>query len=185
MSPANQSDGFTSLLVQEEGGTAETIVSEENGILISMMLRQYFMALRTVNQWRDLSDHWRTVADKCSGQTEAHKGSTPDHQAGTFTPHAESSHAWSSWLRTRLGLHTKPINDNVDSDDDRAHVSKQEVDEHQQIEGELWLMRKYFGRWAHRVGARRHACDAIGGEHFVDWAQAIAPKLEGRIQIVQ
>jgi 5'-nucleotidase len=33
-------DGFDSLLVESEGGKAEEIVSEENGILISMMLRQ-------------------------------------------------------------------------------------------------------------------------------------------------
>ncbi|KAL8749847.1 MAG: hypothetical protein Q9184_006645, partial [Pyrenodesmia sp. 2 TL-2023] len=45
-------DGFTSLLVRSEGGEAEEIVSEENGILISMILRQYFMSLKVMKRWR-------------------------------------------------------------------------------------------------------------------------------------
>lgn len=49
---ARGKDGYDSLLIEEEGGKAEEIVSEENGILISMMLRQYFMSLRVMGQWK-------------------------------------------------------------------------------------------------------------------------------------
>lgn len=49
---ARGKDGYDDLLIESEGGEAEEIVSEENGILISMMLRQYFMSLRVMGQWK-------------------------------------------------------------------------------------------------------------------------------------
>jgi 5'-nucleotidase len=67
---ARGKDGFTSLLVKSEGGEAEEIVSEENGILISMMLRQYFMSLKIVGQWKmwgkSMDRHWQGVQKSMS-----------------------------------------------------------------------------------------------------------------------
>ncbi|KAL9094121.1 MAG: hypothetical protein Q9165_003536 [Trypethelium subeluteriae] len=61
-------DGYTSLLVHSEGGTAEELVSEENGILISMLLRQYFMSLKVLGKWRrwgaSMGRHWGGVHDE-------------------------------------------------------------------------------------------------------------------------
>ncbi|KXT15712.1 hypothetical protein AC579_124 [Pseudocercospora musae] len=55
-------DGFTSLMLEGEGGSARSIVSEENGMLLSMMLRQYFMSLRVLGKWKlfgqGMSGHW-------------------------------------------------------------------------------------------------------------------------------
>ena len=48
----NSSDGYTSLLIEEEGGVAKEIVSEENGVLISTILRQYFMSLKVMGKWK-------------------------------------------------------------------------------------------------------------------------------------
>ncbi|OAA65167.1 sulfate transporter [Niveomyces insectorum RCEF 264] len=56
---ARGKDGYTSLLVQSAGGSAEELVDEESGILISMMLRQYFMALKVLDQWK----HWTAPLD--------------------------------------------------------------------------------------------------------------------------
>ncbi|KAK3338724.1 hypothetical protein B0H65DRAFT_474530 [Neurospora tetraspora] len=62
---ARGKDGYTSLLVKSEGGECEEVVSEENGILISMMLRQYFMALKALDKWAfwgaEEDRHWGTV----------------------------------------------------------------------------------------------------------------------------
>ncbi len=62
---ARGKDGFDSLLVKSEGGQAEEIVSEENGILISMMIRQYFMSLKILGKWRmwgkSMDRHWKGV----------------------------------------------------------------------------------------------------------------------------
>ena len=60
-------DGYQSLLVQPEGGEAEEVVSEENGILISMMLRQYFLSLKVLRRWKKvnpaLKQHWKEVQE--------------------------------------------------------------------------------------------------------------------------
>ena len=39
-------DGFTSLVLEEDGGPAKSVVDEESGLLISSILRQYFMSLK-------------------------------------------------------------------------------------------------------------------------------------------
>lgn len=62
---ARGKDGYSSLLVQSEGGECEEVVSEENGILISMLLRQYFMALKALDKWAfwgaEEDRHWGLV----------------------------------------------------------------------------------------------------------------------------
>lgn len=62
---ARGKDGFASLLVQSEGGDAEDIVDEENGVLISTILRQYFLSLKVLGKWQrwsvSLNRHWGSV----------------------------------------------------------------------------------------------------------------------------
>lgn len=58
-------DGYSSLFVRSEGGTAEELVSEESGVLISTILRQYFLSLKIVGKWNRFSpamaSHWGAV----------------------------------------------------------------------------------------------------------------------------
>lgn len=54
-------DGYRSLLVQSAGGECEEVVSEENGMLISAMLRQYFMSLTVLARWKK---HWGPSLDR-------------------------------------------------------------------------------------------------------------------------
>lgn len=64
---AHGKDGFESLLAKSQGGQAEELVSEENGILICTMLRQYFLSLKTLGRWRrwaSLHKHWEDVQTK-------------------------------------------------------------------------------------------------------------------------
>lgn len=64
---ANGKDGFGSLLAKSHGGQAEELVSEENGILMSTMLRQYFLSLKVLGRWRrwaSLHKHWEDVHSK-------------------------------------------------------------------------------------------------------------------------
>ncbi|CAG8029717.1 unnamed protein product [Penicillium olsonii] len=62
---ARGKDGFTSLLIEAEGGEVEELVSEENGVLISTILRQYFLSLKVLGKWNrwsaSLRRHWGTV----------------------------------------------------------------------------------------------------------------------------
>ncbi|KAF2178226.1 5'-nucleotidase [Zopfia rhizophila CBS 207.26] len=65
---ARGKDGYTSLLIEEEGGIAKELVSEENGVLISTILRQYFMSLKVLGKWKmwepSLSRVWGNVQEK-------------------------------------------------------------------------------------------------------------------------
>lgn len=45
-------DGYTALLVKSEGGNAEEVVTEENGVLISAILRQYFLGAKVLGRWK-------------------------------------------------------------------------------------------------------------------------------------
>ncbi|EAW07037.1 putative 5'-nucleotidase [Aspergillus clavatus NRRL 1] len=62
---ARGKDGFTSLLVKSAGGDVEEIVDEESGVMISTILRQYFLSLKIVGKWqrwsKSLSRHWAQV----------------------------------------------------------------------------------------------------------------------------
>jgi hypothetical protein len=65
---ARSKDGYSSLLVQSAGGEVEELVDEENGILISTILRQYFLSLKVLGKWRrwsaGLHRHWHGVQGK-------------------------------------------------------------------------------------------------------------------------
>ncbi|KAJ5117007.1 hypothetical protein N7456_001355 [Penicillium angulare] len=69
---ARGKDGFSSLLIQSEGGEVEELVSEENGVLISTILRQYFMSLKVLGKWGrwspSLHRHWGSVHRNLHGQ---------------------------------------------------------------------------------------------------------------------
>ena len=61
-------DGFTSMVLEEDGGPAKSIISEEDGLLISQVLRQYFMSLKVLGMWKKwsnhLGSHWDGIHDK-------------------------------------------------------------------------------------------------------------------------
>lgn len=85
-------DGYKSLLIEEEGGQAIEIVSEENGILISMLLRQYFMSLKVLDRWSNLgphmSKHWDKVASSVS---KSHPCLPPKRPGSSSSPVAATT----------------------------------------------------------------------------------------------
>lgn len=77
---AHGKDGFDSLLLKSEGGQAEEIVSEENGMILSTMLRQYFLSLKILGRWRrfmGLHQHWDEVKSKLHQQHEIKDSAHP------------------------------------------------------------------------------------------------------------
>ena len=64
-------DGFESLLVKSEGGDVDELVPEESGVLISAILRQYFLSLKIVGRWArwspSLKRHWGEVHSSLHG----------------------------------------------------------------------------------------------------------------------
>ncbi|KAL6412145.1 5'-nucleotidase [Ilyonectria robusta] len=191
-------DGFTSLLVKSEGGEAEEIIEEENGILISAMLRQYFMALRTVGQWKHLSDHWVNVVENCetpiSPIREGAYGFPSMDNLAAYLPvpdrakvTEDSADPWSKFLKRRFMVNAKPVHENVDSEVDEDDDSDEDArDGGDQLDFEILLMRKFWTRWALKTGVKSSICDPLKeGAFSVDWTRCIAPVVDGRIKMVE
>lgn len=184
------------MLVKSEGGEAEEIVDEESGILISAMLRQYFMGLRTVGQWKNLAEHWVSVASDSDtplspttsrqpAQDEWEKADAPKRNPAERAESDEASQEWIKFLHSRIGLNKTPLNDDSDSESEHENDDPDAVDE-DDMDFEVLLMRKFWTRWALRAGVKASVCDPMKeGEYTVDWTRTIAPVLEGRIKMVQ
>ncbi|KAJ4385659.1 hypothetical protein N0V93_010088 [Gnomoniopsis smithogilvyi] len=181
-------DGYKSLLIEEEGGQAIELVSEENGILISMLLRQYFMSLRVLDRWAHLgphmAQHWETVAQS---QPTLPPTTTPSRPAeAKKTTKSSWEHFQPATMRARRAS-VGPLSER-ETDVEGASpppalegISEDESGE----ERELAVMRKVFRRWCRRVGVHASADGELGKDEVdCDWTRPIAPKVEGRIIMI-
>lgn len=144
------------------------------------MLRQYFMALRTLGKWKYLNEpHWDAVAEIASPVMER---PCPFEQQQQHIEQKPSESAWSAWLARRRGEGVAPAeedSDAEDEDEDRAVADER-------LDLEVLLMRKYFWRWAARTGYMAGTCDSMEADAVnVDWTRVIAPAVEGRITNVK
>ncbi|KAK7753904.1 hypothetical protein SLS62_004001 [Diatrype stigma] len=190
-------DGFVSLLIESEGGAAEEIVSEENGILISMMLRQYFMSLKVMGQWKywgkNMGRYWTKVADQVGSTRDPTSPTTPT-KAKTTTK-APAPGGWDEWTPQRIRerkAEAMPLDESDSEDEDEGDEKdsdkRREADVRRAIDlidREMQIMRRVFGKWARLAGVECRVVDDLQeGEFEVDWTKAIAPRLEGRIVCV-
>jgi 5'-nucleotidase len=174
-------DGYTSLLIEEEGGTAVEIVSEENGVLISTILRQYFMSLKVLGRWK----HWGASLDrKFTGiQTRLQK----DRSHG-FTPASPTSPVDRAKMAFPLPRAEKQKDGGheTDSDDDDDAVYADETSRPITFtEREAYVLRRAMAKWWRLAGLKGSArlCDEEG-DAVVNWTTGIAPRVEGRIKAV-
>ncbi|KAI9873178.1 MAG: hypothetical protein M1830_000748 [Pleopsidium flavum] len=180
-------DGYDSLLVKSEGGEAEEIVAEENGILISMILRQYFMSLKILGRWRrwdpNLHRHWAGVHDeigegiKIAGSPE-HAGEELQHGRTGSLEHHHRRHGH----RTHVNGH--PVDSDTDDEGDHAHHVPPDAE---QKEREGHIMRIVSRKWMRLAGIQHKHVGMIeenDEEVLPHWTRGIAPRVEGRI-IVQ
>ncbi|KAF2465527.1 5'-nucleotidase [Lindgomyces ingoldianus] len=157
-------DGYTSLLIEEEGGTAKEIVSEENGVLISTILRQYFLSLKVLGKWKmwgpSLTRSWTNIQENLQKTHPVLEPEQPRNSEGTETPLDESD-------------------SELTDSDDPAPVSRKEK--------EVVIIRKVMRKWWRLAGLPGHPslCEEMGeGEFHVPWTKAVAPRVEGRIKEV-
>lgn len=185
-------DGYDSLLVRSEGGHCEEIVSEENGILISMVLRQYFMSLKVLGKWArwspSLHRHWDGVngrlhaGGKVRQPGDMRKG-VKHSRTGSVRAHAEKAK-------------TEVDGKLVDSDtDDEKEVEydglASSVTSIGSVEDEtrrkMHIARKFTRIWMDLAGIERRDVDMVGAINsqgsLPHWTHGIAPKLEGRILV--
>jgi len=178
-------DGYDSLLIEAEGGTTREIVSEENGILISMMLRQYFMSLRVMGQWKywgkHISGYWDDVSKKVGGTHLSSAIQSPvESKTPTFSTNPPTG--WSDWSAKKIRerkAQAQPADDSdSDSEDDAAK-------ENERIDREMAIVRRVANKWARLAKVKCSVVDDLGDEEIeMDWTKAIAPRLEGRIVCV-
>ncbi|KAF2749686.1 5'-nucleotidase-like protein [Sporormia fimetaria CBS 119925] len=176
-------DGYTSLLIEEEGGKAKELVSEENGVLISTILRQYFMSLKVLGKWK----YWgpsmdrsfkrvQTRLEKRHGFVQPHVGPKPETASPAVSP-----------VKAREEEKGKEhvIGDESDSDEDEHDGADYDDGSLIQFsEREKSVLRRVMAKWWRLAGLKGQprCCDRMGEEEFtVNWTRAIAPRVEGRI----
>ncbi|KAI1178577.1 Metallo-dependent phosphatase-like protein [Nemania sp. FL0916] len=180
---ARGKDGYDSLLVESEGGKAEEIVSEENGILLSMMLRQYFMSLKTVGQWKhwcpSMGRHWDEVTKKVCKNHPHHKAcsTAPENKS-----HSAQASGWDNWKADKIRERRCDLAHPIDGSDSEGEDLGKEEAAIENLDHELQTMRRVFRKWARMAGVECKVADELKDDEFeVDWTRAIAPQVEGRI----
>ena len=196
---AHHLDGYTSLLIQEEGGTATDLVSEENGVLISTILRQYFMSVKVLGRWKmwgpSLGRHWGTVHQELQQVHPILEPQAPNtkaveaFRAAAAKGSAKGGHARSHHGGGRMtpggmrpeGAET-PLNESESEFEEEGAVGarsdvKPVPTAVSQRERELVIMRKVMRKWWRLAGLPGHPnlCDELGeGEFMVNWTKVSA-----------
>jgi 5'-nucleotidase len=146
------------------------------------------VSLKVVGHWKywseGMSAHWASVTDKVSTKhpllaagAAAHKGKS-DSAAAPKT-------GWDQWtpesIRQRRGAALAPADDESDSDVEDEKV-KNESSAIEEMDREIKIMRRAFGKWALRAKVECKVVDELQADDVeVDWTRAIAPRVEGRI----
>ena len=197
-------DGYDSLLVRSEGGEAEELVSEENGILISMVLRQYFMSLKVLGKWArwspSLHRHWGSVHDRLHAGGKVHDPS-PLKQRTKYDRTAPSPAG-----KAKTHVDGRSVDSDTDDENDHHHdvlvSSVGSVGGVEEKKGrEMDIARVYARRWMDLAGIEtrvyrrwmdltkterrdvRMAEEKSGEWVLPHWTRGIAPTVEGRIVV--
>lgn len=178
---ARGKDGYDSLLIRSEGGDAEEIVSEENGILISMILRQYFMSLKVIGKWTrwgpNMGEHW-----KCVNEQLHEGGKVREPGDNTLEVERDRSGTYSSQHDSRTSVNEHHIDsdseDELDLDEDHSQTSAVKAGAQNQREKEI--ARKVARIWMRLSGVREEnvgtVAEQTSSESMPHWTKAIAPR---------
>ena len=164
---ARGKDGFESL--NHERDDVDEVISEEHGVLISMIIRQYFLSLKIISQWRrgaSISKLFSGLRVKQVGQGDlSPKTDTPPAVDGT-TGHAETSDEEDDMVEAEC---SSPVKEKRSSTEQmRLFQLKQRV-------AKKWEILARMG-----ANARRNGDVKVR----VDWCRSVRPTVEGRIKIV-
>ncbi|KAL8628035.1 hypothetical protein Q9189_006286 [Teloschistes chrysophthalmus] len=179
-------DGFTSLLVKSEGGEAEEVVSEENGMLISMILRQYFMSLKILGRWKrwgkSMGRHWGGVHERFHGKgnmdvVEPTKARHKHTRSGNIVENDDTTRA--------SGEH---VDEDSDEDIEHSGISHEAVEKGEREKRKAYLAKMVCRHWMRVAGIETANISTVDqqqpsdeGEIHPDWTRGIAPRVEGRI----
>ncbi|KAJ5961404.1 hypothetical protein N7501_006345 [Penicillium viridicatum] len=205
-------DGFTSLLIQAEGGDVEELVSEENGVLISTILRQYFLSLKVLGKWNrwsaSLGRHWGTVHRNLHGEGWLKPASPKSEKKADRlnTQPTVRRTARSTYYYGRFPEEIEQGPDVITGNDTNGNVMDSDSDEDPDIltssrpitnyvtqpakssaeeECRLQIARRVVRKWMRHAGLQSRTLNNMDGEgEFTPaWTSGISPRLEGRIVV--
>lgn len=178
---ARGKDGYDSLLIKSEGGDAEEIVSEENGILISMIMRQYFMSLKVVGKWRrwgpNMGKHWKIVNERLHEGGKVRDPGNNIHGA----KHDKSGTSLSLG-NSKTGVNEHHIDSDTDDelDLDQDHSQTTAVRAGAQKQREKDIVRKVARTWMRLAGVKQEnvgiVAEQISSKFMPHWTKGIAPR---------
>lgn len=178
-------DGYDSLLVESEGGSAKEIIAEENGILISMVLRQYFMSLKVLGKWRrwgpSLGRHWGSVHERLHAGGKVREPGNETFETPEQTRRTQIGSPNTN-ARTRVDGHLvdSDTNDEQDISSGPANQQVSEKDNNQK-QRESHVARTAMKKWMRIAGVRRESVGMVMEEEqpsgfLPHWTRAIAPR---------
>lgn len=183
---ARGKDGFTSLLAKSEGGTAEEVVSEENGILLSMMLRQYFMSLKVLGKWArwspSLHRHWGGIHQELHVDDKVKKPGP----AKSGMKHGRNGSVKTSGDVSKIEVRGVSVDSDTE-DEKEADLDQDRESEESRQHRRMHIARVFTRRWMDLAGIDRQQASPIephdhGSEWILPlWTHGIAPRVEGRI----
>jgi 5'-nucleotidase len=190
-------DGFTSLLIEEHGGVGKSIVDEENGLLISIILRQYFMSLKVLGRWKNwssqLGQHWGGVHNDLHSVHPVREPMQPDSPSNerknsTQPANGSEKNALPS-LVGKAQVSEQPADDDGVSDSEDESTSRADLPavptaQHSDAERKLVLARKVMRHWWKKTGLKGHPamCAEVEEDFGCTWTKGVAPRVEGRIR---
>ncbi|EAU39585.1 conserved hypothetical protein [Aspergillus terreus NIH2624] len=204
-------DGFASLLVQSAGGEIEEVVDEESGVLVSTLLRQYFLSLRVMGKWqrwsKSMARHWTTVHKNFQSNGWVKPPSADGSPISEKPPirlqrpgleRTKKYFYYGRYGETEAAENGQQAGENdedMDSDSDsdpEILTTPQPTTNYVTLpartaaeeERRLRLARRALRKWMHRAGLHPATLNDVEELSYTPtWTQGISPRLEGRIVI--
>lgn len=167
---ARGKDGFESL--NEENEDVEVVIDEEHGVLISTIIRQYFLSLKVLSRWK---------RGLCV--TKLFSGLKKDQLNAGVLSNSKSP---------RLSAATSVGTESTESSEDEARIVDVEatspVQERRMSKEEelrLFELKKRVARkWELLAKIGKNIRENGSAEVGVEWCRSVRPRVEGRINIV-
>ena len=161
---ARGKDGFESLNVSNSD--VEEIINEEHGVLLSMIIRQYFLSLKILSRWKRGTCVTNLFSGLKNAQTNCGLISAPNGNENERTESDDYSEEEAEVADVEC---SSPVKERLSPDEEnRLFELKQRV-------AKKWEVLAQVGRNVRKNGAAN-----VG----VDWCRSVRPEVEGRINIV-
>lgn len=172
-------DGYASLMLEGHGGSARSIVRNESGMLLSVIMRHYFMSLNALEKWKrgdvQMKHRWDEIREGMNAVQPVREASA----SPGISP-----------MISAIVHEQEQIHLSLDRQDSLANRTQHQMDadmqEIQEQERHLAVMRKTARKWL-RLSKKKQGPSMVEQEGENPDAlgmKGICPKVEGRIVIV-